>query len=203
MTTAPLKRDSRNLRQALMDAASVMLLEASPAPAPSLRAVARACNVSATAVYLHFDSWAALIDAVLDQHFTDVRTRIDSAGRTSAHPRERLDATALAYVLWGLEYPGPYQLLFESTERLKDPGVVDSWSKELIGSMARDLLATGFVGDMAKAVEAVDRLSIALHGIISIRRHKPGRAWSRNVPEEVVGMVEVFAGPPRGLAGER
>ncbi|TDQ54263.1 TetR/AcrR family transcriptional regulator [Actinorugispora endophytica] len=195
------RRDGRDLRQALIDAASAMLQEAQPTPAPSLRAVARACGVSPTAVYLHFDSWAALIDAVLQQHFADARARVESALRGVEGPRERLDAFALVYVTWGLEHQGPYQLLFGSMEWLKETDEVSAWLEGCVDSMAGDLLAVGAADDRADALKRVEWLWVALDGLISLRRRKGRYPAHRSVAEDVAGMVEVFAGPAAGGPG--
>src|ERR1700754_3354419 len=109
MTVSTADRGGRDLRRALIEAASALLQEPRSAPAPSLRAGAPACGVSAAAVHLHFDSWAPLIEAVLELHFAEARDRVETAMATAAEPRERLDAFALTYVGWALAHPGPYQ----------------------------------------------------------------------------------------------
>ncbi|MFF2064849.1 TetR/AcrR family transcriptional regulator [Streptomyces sp. NPDC058200] len=188
----------RDLRQALIDAASAMLQETPRAPAPSLRAVARACNVSATAVYLHFDSWTALIEAVLEQHFTDARTQIEAATAAAGPSRERLDAFALAFVNWGLAHQGPYQLLFESIDWLKGTDAVRASLEEHVAAMADDLLAAGAVDDKAGALERAEQLWTALHGIVAGRRRQGRYVWHRSVADEVTGMVAIFAGASHG-----
>jgi AcrR family transcriptional regulator len=190
--TAP-SAQGGGLREALIDAASSMLLEARPAAPPSLRAVARACGVSATAVYLHFDSWSALIDAVLSRHFADARAYVDAAARAAGSPRERLEATAQAYAAWGVEHHGPYQLLFESTDWVKDSDETAAWLGELTGTMAADLLAIGAVREREAALDRTGWLLTALHGIVSIRRRKREHQWRHTVAEEVAGMVGLFA----------
>jgi AcrR family transcriptional regulator len=186
----------RDLRRALIEAASALLQEPRPAPAPSLRAVARACGVSATAVYLHFDSWAALIEAVLELHFAEALDRVEAAMAAAAGPRERLDAFALTYVDWAMAHPGPYQLLFESVDWLKETDTVRAWMEDRTASMAEDLRADHAV-DEAEALERADQLWTALHGIVSGRCRQGRHVWRRSVTDEVTSMVTIFVGAHR------
>lgn len=198
----PGERDpgGRDLRQALIEAASTMLQQRREAPAPSLRAVARACNVSATAVYLRFDSWSALIDAVLEQHFSGAREQVDSAAADSTDPLERTHAVALAYVNWGLANPGPYQLLFESIHWLKQSGGVQLWMEELARSMAHDLTALHPNWNPAAAAERVDQLLIALHGIVTIGRVKGISDDNPDFARKAADMVDIFTAPDERLS---
>ncbi|MEY2847516.1 MAG: hypothetical protein RI885_181, partial [Actinomycetota bacterium] len=67
------------LRAALVAAAADLLLSPQPLTPPSLRAVARACAVSPAAVYLHFASQQALLTAVVDAQFDELRDVIHAA----------------------------------------------------------------------------------------------------------------------------
>ncbi|MDT0266700.1 TetR-like C-terminal domain-containing protein [Streptomyces sp. DSM 44915] len=162
--------------------------------------MARAAGVSATAVYLHFDSWTALIEAVLEQHFTDARTRVESPTAAAGSPRERLDAFALALVGWGLAHQGPYQLLFESVDWLKETDAVRASLDEHVAALADDLRSAGAVEGRADAVERAELLWTALQGIVAERRRQARHVGRRDVTEDVLGMVAIFAGPATGRA---
>jgi AcrR family transcriptional regulator len=141
---------------------------------PSLRAVARECGVSATAVYRHFSSQSALNRAVLltvDASFVAALTTADDdPSRTS---RERLRRIAHAYLGWGLANPGLYQLRFESADQLGDDYVRSDAADKLltaIGSLLRDTGA-------AEPLTAEDVWG-SLHGVVSLRIHKRALEWS-------------------------
>ncbi|MET4923908.1 TetR/AcrR family transcriptional regulator [Streptomyces sp. PSRA5] len=197
MTVGTADKGGRDLRQALIDAASALLREPRPTPAPSLRAVARACGVSATAVYLHFDSWTALIEAVLEQHFTEARDRAEAAIEAATGPRNRLDAFAQTYVDWALAHPGPYQLVFESVDWLKETDAVRTWMEDRTAAMAQDLRAADPTADEADTLERAEQLWTALHGIISGRCRQGRHVWRQSVTDEVASMVTIFAGARR------
>ncbi|WP_406729450.1 TetR/AcrR family transcriptional regulator [Streptomyces sp. GD-15H] len=193
MTVGTAGKGGRDLRQALIEAASALLQEPRPAPAPSLRAVARACGVSATAVYLHFDSGTALIEAVLERHFAEARTWTEAAVAAAEGPRERLDAFARTYVDWALTHPGPYQLVFESVDWLKETDTVRTWMENRTAAMGEDLRAADPTIGETEALERAEQLWTALHGIISGRCRQGRHVWRRSVTEEVTSMVTIFA----------
>ncbi|WP_294179810.1 TetR/AcrR family transcriptional regulator [uncultured Schumannella sp.] len=163
------------LRAELVAAASALLLDPQSVALPSLRAVARACSVSPAAVYLHFDSAQALTTAVLDAQLDDLEKAIRSQLPEGVPPRARLAALGRAYAGWGLAHPGAYQLVFESADRLDLPEHEhDRWS--LIDEAARLVAAeTTVTPDQATATAL--RLWTMLHGLVSLRIHKPLLPW--------------------------
>lgn len=176
------------LRRQLVRAAGELLLQPQPVALPSLRAVARACSVSPAAVYLHFASQAALIQAVLDE-------QLDALGRwmrDAVDPRssavERLQAFALAYVTWGLAHPGGYQLLFETADRLQ-PEAHGHERWDLIEETHR--LVQEVTGSDEVAAEAVTfGLWAQLHGVVSLRVHKVDVSWPRTADADVRTLVD-------------
>jgi AcrR family transcriptional regulator len=142
---------------------------------PSLRAVARACDVSATAVYRHFASQSDLNRAVLlgiDASFVAGVAATDDPGRS---PRERLRGLAYGYLRWGLANPGLYQLRFESADQLGTDYVHSNAADALMARLGELLAASG----SAPGLTAQD-VWACMHGVLSLRIHKPDHPW----PEE-------------------
>lgn len=176
------------LRAQLVDAASQLLLDTQAVALPSLRAVARACSVSPAAVYLHFESVLELTSAVIDAQLAALGAAIQSEVDGAAAPRDQLRQFAGAYVRWGLAHPGAYQLLFESADRLALPGHdLDDPSWALI-DVAAQMLAIDAGLTTASRADAF-RVWAALHGIVSLRIHKPAVPW----PDADVEVSEVMA----------
>jgi AcrR family transcriptional regulator len=178
------------LREQLVDAAAAMLAEPRRVPAPSLRAVARAVGVSPTAVYLHFDSQSDLVRAVLERHLVDLGRALRAHADEPALPvRERMTRRASAYVAWGLEHPGAYQLLFESADAL-DVGERSPTGVSLIDDVATTLVeSAGLAPDQAQA--AATRMWTGLHGIVSLRLHKPHQEWPTSLDDDVRTVVDL------------
>jgi AcrR family transcriptional regulator len=78
---------------------------------PSLRAVARAANVSAMAPYRHFEDKAALLAAVADRGFAMLGEALMAA---DAHddPREALYGQGVAFTRFARAHPALFRLMF-------------------------------------------------------------------------------------------
>jgi AcrR family transcriptional regulator len=171
------------LRSQLVAAASDLLLTTQAVALPSLRAVARACAVSPAAVYLHFDSVQALLSAVIDAQLQALEAAIHEEVDATDSAAQQLVQLACSYVRWGLDHPGAYQLLFESAERLEIPDHdLDDPSWKLIDETSGIFAAAAGL-EAAPAREGAFRLWAAMHGIVSLRIHKPGVPWPDAVTE--------------------
>ncbi|MCJ2048916.1 TetR/AcrR family transcriptional regulator [Methylobacterium sp. J-070] len=99
-----------DLRAALV-AAALDLLEAGGEAALSLRAVARACGVSAMAPYRHFAGKEDLLEAVAARGFADLAARLEAAD-AAAEGGEALAAQGAAYVTFACRHPALFRLMF-------------------------------------------------------------------------------------------
>ena len=97
-----------DLRQVLLDVALGLLEQGET---PSLRAVARAAQVSPGASYHHFASKAALLAAMATEGFWALEATLGSAGE-GLDGEERLRAVAEATVRFALGSPARYGVMF-------------------------------------------------------------------------------------------
>lgn len=95
-----------DLRAALLDAADA-LVEKGGDGAVSLREVARAAGVSATAAYRHFTDKEALLAALSARHFRDFGAALGAADTTGG-----MAGRGRAYVRFALARPGRFRLMF-------------------------------------------------------------------------------------------
>lgn len=194
MTAAPSRRvphargQGEQLRRELVDAAATLLARPRGVPAPSLRAVARAVGVSPAAVYLHFASQADLVWAVLERHLDGLAAALGAADDPALDARERLHRGAAAYVAWGLDHPGAYQLLFESIDSLDLEGGQDLPGDRLVEETAQILVDGG--ADRESARLAATRVWVALHGLVSLRLHKPHQQWPGDLADDRRALVD-------------
>jgi len=101
-----------DLSNALIEAALVQIA-ANGARALSLREVARAAGVSHTASYRHFPSKESLLAAIAEQGFVMLGDAVGAA--VQAHPADALaalQASGIAYVEFGVQYPHHLQIMF-------------------------------------------------------------------------------------------
>lgn len=180
-----------HLRSELVRAATELLVEPQAVAPPSLRAIARECGVSPSAVYLHFDSQTDLIAAVVDAQYDELADALAAADRPRTAPLKRLQALAQAYVTWGIEHPGAYQLLFESADALPVAFTGSSVGAGLMDSVA-DLVQAHGVTRRDEAVKRAQRLWIALHGLVSLRIHKPQADWPSTASADAAVLVSAL-----------
>jgi AcrR family transcriptional regulator len=103
-----------DLRRALIEA-GLELLEQRDADALSLREVARAVGVSATAVYRHFPDKQALLDALAAEGFERLAAAQYAAADAAGGGEAGFGATGVAYVRFALANPSLFRLTFGAT----------------------------------------------------------------------------------------
>lgn len=110
-TSTPEKAYHHGDLGAALVSAALDLLESDGAAALSLRAVARACGVSAMAPYRHFAGKDDLLEAVAARGFADLVDSLDAAD-ASAAGAEALAAQGAAYVAFACRHPALFRLMF-------------------------------------------------------------------------------------------
>jgi len=102
-----------NLRQSLIQA-GLELVRRGQESSFSLREVARLAGVSHNAPYYHFADKRDLLIAVAVLGFQTLAERYAEAAASSENARDALIACGRAYIRFGLENPGHYQLMFSA-----------------------------------------------------------------------------------------
>lgn len=105
-----------DLRDALVRGART-ILETKGLAALSLRGVARAAKVSPAAPYHHFADKQALLNAVVAQGFDALTAAMDKRVAEATNADERLDASGVGYVVFALENPALFRLMFGGGEK--------------------------------------------------------------------------------------
>lgn len=100
-----------NLRPALLDAAEKLLVEGG-VEALSWREIARRAGVSPGAPYHHFADKAALITALSQRHLDELHRLFEAAVAEHAEPLEQLRELGMVYVLYAVEHPAAFRLMF-------------------------------------------------------------------------------------------
>jgi len=200
------RREGDQLRGELLQAAAVLAAGPRPVAIPSLRAVARACDVSAAAVYRHFASQSALTKALLAVQYEAFEAAVLHDDDPGKDPGDRLRRLARAYVRWSLANPGTYQLLFESADQLGDDGGMRDISfaiRELVENLLHAWhTSSGTTMTPAEAARHTERLWFGLHGIASLHIHKPDQRWHTEPEEEAERLLDTFRGRGPAESGE-
>jgi hypothetical protein len=113
---------------------------------------------------------------------------LTAADRPRAVPSTRLHALAQAYVAWGVEHPGAYQLLFESADALPVAFSGSAVGDGLMDAVAELVRAHG-VSRRDEAAKRAQRIWVALHGLVSLHIHKPQAAWPASASADAAALV--------------
>lgn len=142
------------LREQLLDAASELVLEHGTAANLSIRQVTKRAGVSPMALYLHFESLADLVEALVEHGFTRFRTALhDAVGAVETDDAEaRMRAMGLAYLRFAREEPAIYSVIFgPEHDRQHDEGIGEDHAN--VGMEAFDDLV-GAITDCQEAGKA-------------------------------------------------
>jgi AcrR family transcriptional regulator len=171
------------LRGELVGAARDLLLAPVERTPFSLRAVAKNVGVSPTAVYRHFASVDELVGAVADDQTVLLAEAIGEP--TGPADADSLTELGVRYVRWGLANPGAYQLLFESADRLPHPVGPGTAGWAMVDALVAWLTPAGVDDPERVAIRAWTML----HGVTSLRLHKPELPWPTSVEDEVAALA--------------
>ena len=169
-----------NLRQALIDAA-LMLIEEKGPQGFTLSEAAKRAGVTPAAVYRHFEGRDDLIAAAALQGyeiFGDLMDYAFQSGQPSA--LASFEATGRAYLAFAAKYPGHYQAMFES-------GLSVNRTPELAAASA-------------KGSAVLERAARDLSEHIPPEKRPPPAMFSAHVWAMSHGVVELFM---RGAPGTR
>ncbi|MGX7681926.1 TetR/AcrR family transcriptional regulator [Jatrophihabitans sp. DSM 45814] len=195
--------EGTKLRDDIVDAATAILERTGREDAVTLRAVARQVGISAPSIYAHFADREAILEAVLDEAFTELIEALTQAigSVPESDPVRRLRAGCNGYLRFAEERPERYRLLFQSdalTRDLQSSGPVeppisteqskpdpdDFLADHLIGADAFAILVNGITacavaGRSASTDPFVDAtaLWVAMHGYASLRARHPDFPW--------------------------
>lgn len=100
-----------HLREALLEAARELVIQGG-VEALTLREVARRAGVSTAAPYHHFADKAELVGALARKSLTELDHVSGAAIDGIADPRLKLQALGVAYVMFAVEHPAEFRLMF-------------------------------------------------------------------------------------------
>lgn len=171
-TTAPSKPGYHHgdLRRALIEA-SLALISEQGFSALTLREVARRAGVTHAAPYRHFSDKEALLAAVAQEGFRSMAALMKERMDQEREPIERLSACGVAYVLFAVQHPAHFRVMFGP--HFSRPADHEGLAKEG-GSAFGLLVQTITQGQQAGVLRAGEPIPLALtawalvHGLASL-----------------------------------
>ena len=184
---------SHGLKSRLVEVATDLLINPRDVKLPTMRDIATAAGVAPGAAYRHFKSQEDLFIAVIAGLFADLEDRIDAAAAGSKNLRDTVRNISLAYVAWGIENSGGYQLLFEVTDDEEFVKQDQRPGLHLLEKFASLIAAKSRL--LPKQNEKAMLLWVALHGLVSLRIHKTGMNWPTTIEQDVDFYLKTLLRP--------
>jgi AcrR family transcriptional regulator len=185
LLTSKDRRESEKLatREKILDAAREMFNERG-VEATTMRAIADRIGYTATAIYYHFKDKDALLLELCYVDFATLGRTIALAGQI-ADPIERLRATGLAYVDFGLSNESQYRFMFMTPTRTVTPEEIplDKENPEesayaFLKLTVQEALAAGRLrADLSDGLVVANMLWAGMHGVVSLYIGKKHDAW--------------------------
>ncbi|MFC6704779.1 TetR/AcrR family transcriptional regulator [Flexivirga alba] len=185
--------EGTRLREEILDATIALVEELDDPWQLSLRAVARKVGITATSIYLHFESLEALLLAAKHRMWQQFGEDMVAAAEASdGTPYEKVLAFGRAYVTYANEHPGAFRTLFTKAWKLPvDDGMT------FAGEAQFALLAQVLHSVSGSAEEAHLRavqLWCGIHGLVVLRQPMSQFPWP-DVDEQLVSLARAWTTP--------
>ena len=155
------------LREALIEAA-LALLDAQGGEAVTIRAVARAAQVSHAAPANHFADRRALWTGIAIDCFETLLTDLARARSAGGSPRARIDASIDAYLAYAIRHPHRYRLMWRLDMLDREDARLTSLIDRIYADLKQDVQALGPMVS-GQATTIVIALGSVIHGYASMR----------------------------------
>jgi AcrR family transcriptional regulator len=160
------------LKAALLEEARRVVLEEGYA-ALSTRKIAKAVGCTATSIYLYFRNKDELVHALIDEGIGRLHDELIEAAETRPSPRDQVEAVCRAYLLFAIENPAYYEIMFTLHPQHMERYPQDKYRRvrrnlELMGALlARAAKRTPTAADPKFLVPATVLWS-SLHGLAAL-----------------------------------
>jgi len=154
-----------DLRRALLDAA-LEVIQAQGDAGLTLRGVARVAGVSHAAPYHHFKDKEGLLAAVAEEGFLELQRFIASRSKETVHPGTSLQEAAVAYVIFAVENPELFRVMFDANLYDKDahPSLQEA-SRTAYRTIEQGLMPDSDGGAREQAADLAIAAWAVIHGL--------------------------------------
>ena len=184
------------LREEIVVAAAALLDESGSSEAVTLRAVARQAGISAPSIYRHFPDPQAILLAVAQEAFEQLRRQLAAAYDSELDdPVARLTAVCESYLAFAEEHPSRYRVMFGGVW-IADPQRSNSVSEADVAALGIDVLEV-FTASLVACIESgassrtepqpdVVALWLGLHGLAHQRVSAPHFPWPPDIHQRMI-----------------
>ena len=180
------QQQREDARKAILDAAEAMLVEAGYERF-SMRRLAERCGYTAPTIYHYFGDKRGLLDAVLEERFERVLSRIREIPH-GGDPVQSLRRMLEVFTDFGIENPTHYRLL--TAPRPEDSPSPESAEalRAALEQRIGELQAAGRLetGDIEEAFQII---WVVIHGLVSLRINQPDYEWKERMVEHALDLL--------------
>ncbi|WP_432570992.1 TetR/AcrR family transcriptional regulator [Kineococcus sp. SYSU DK005] len=195
-STAPRVRNARGegarLREEIV-AAATTLLQAGPAEAVTLRAIARTAGIAAPSIYRHFPDVDAILRAVVDEAFDELTAALRDGAR-GEDAVQRLFGVCRGYLDFAEAFPQRYRLMFggawnaaatDDEDELAERSRIGLATFAVLTDALQECVDSG-ASSSSDVFADTTALWVALHGLAGLRRTASLFPWPQGLDERLV-----------------
>ncbi len=180
------QQQREDARRAILDATEALLVE-DGYERFSMRRLAGRCGYTAPTIYHYFGDKRGLLDAVLEERFERVLSRIREIPH-GGDPVQSLRRMLEVFTGFGIEYPTHYRLL--TAPRPEDSPSPESAEalRAALEQRIGELQAAGRLetGDIEEAFQII---WVVIHGLVSLRINQPDYEWKERMVEHALDLL--------------
>ena len=180
------QQQREDARRAILDATEALLVEEGYERF-SMRRLAGRCGYTAPTIYHYFGDKRGLLDAVLEERFERVLSRIREIPH-GGDPVQSLRRMLEVFTDFGIENPTHYRLL--TAPRPEDSPSPESAEalRAALEQRIGELQAAGRLetGDIEEAFQII---WVVIHGLVSLRINQPDYEWKERMVEHALDLL--------------
>ena len=160
--------------------------------AVSVREIARACEMTNAALYYHFPSKEALFREVMEQHATNLKSRMMRAGSTNASHKDRVESILSEFAKVAADHQSPFFLLRRELDHGNFQKQYERSVLAMLEPLEKELIRAIEAGELKPLPEGYSPAALLvgmLHGLVQYKKTRDGELVE---PEDVTLVVDVF-----------
>jgi len=172
-----------HLRRAEILEAAERIFVAEGYEGATIRKIADEVGVSSTALYMHFPDKGCILVEICERTLRLLAERNSEIAAKPLDPVVRVKMMLEAYMLWGMEHPNAYQLVYSGRQLAvsgpwpDDTRDLSAQCYEVFRGVVREIAAAGRLR-VGTAESAAQALWMSCHGVVTLLASRPNFAWA-------------------------
>lgn len=169
-----------HLRRAEILEAAERIFVAEGYEGATIRKIADEVGVSSTALYMHFQDKGCILLEICERTITLLLERNREIAGKPLDPVVRVRMMLEAYMLWGMEHPNAYQLVYCGRPLVPVgpwPDDLPTQCYDIFCGVVREIAAAGRLR-VGTSESAAQSLWMSCHGVVALLASRPNFDWA-------------------------